>query len=603
MEKKKIFKIENKSIRNISPLKTGYKEYPIIGLDTETVNGELYSYQLFSEDLGINKFFLYKGESDAEIVERIIDECDLQVSALFFCHNLEYDLGVLFQNVIIDTMNKVDLVESFDYKDFEFSFIYPKPVFMKVKKKNARSKYGNGRMIFYFYDTLPFFMSSLDYISKLFDLPVKKLEKPEYLGKRKPRKDEMEYFKKYAMQDAMAVYYLAKRELMDFHREFDVDVKSTVSPASLTSKAFRRSFLKNKIPLPNNKQLLYMALKSYWGGRTEAFCGGRSPIKVYDYNSFYPYAMSKIFLPVDDDGWKFTQDFRSRFGFYRIKGEMPFMKVSPLVKKTDRLIFPVGKFDTTVTGFEAENILKYAKNCEIRQGYYYKGSRDYSMKKYVKKFYSKKKAIDKRKNPSEYTRVKLLLNSLYGKFIQLNEGKQYWYLMETDEPYGHRYEAGGMFNPVVASWITGFCRAELFKAMKKHEESIMYCDTDSIGIHANEYNVKTSDILGGLKKEGSGTGIIIREKNYIIEGDVNKVARHGFWGSDDQFKKFIKNGKEEYKIERMVKLREAVKSRRMPFTWEVQKRGLNLTTSLKRANPRKIDFLNDFVWLDPIRFK
>lgn len=600
MLEKKIFRIENKKVKGINPLASAYKDYDVIGLDTETVKGELYSYQLYSKDLGISEFFLHNGENDVEIVERIIERCNLRRSAFFFCHNLEYDLGVLFRNIILDTMNDVDLFESFDYKSFRFSFVYPKPVFMRIMDRR-RGKY-NSKRTFYFIDTIPFFRGSLEKMSEKLNLPVRKMRKPDYLGERKPKRDEMEYFKKYAMIDAEAVYYLGK-EFMKFHEKYDVDPRTTVSPATLSAKTFRRKFLRNSIPLPKNKLLTYMSLQSYWGGRTEAFCGGRNDIKVYDYNSFYPYAMSKIFLPLDNDAWKFTQTFRSRFGFYRIKGEMPDMKVSPLPFRTERLIFPVGKFDVTVTGFEAENILKHAKDTKIMQGYYYDGDRDLSMRKYVKNFYREKEGIDRKKDPSGYTRVKLLLNSLYGKLIQVNQGQQYWYLMDIDEPYGHRYEAGGMFNPPIASWITGFCRSELFRVMNRHRDSVMYCDTDSIGILADDYGVKTDSRLGGLKKEGAGVGIIIREKNYIITGDIEKVARHGFWGTDHQFKDYIFNRRKNYMIKRLVKLKESMRTGKKPFDWEIQMRKLNLTTSLKRANPRTIDFLDDFVWLDPIKLK
>lgn len=598
MEEKKIFKIENRKIKRISFLASKYVDYNIIGLDTETINGELYSIQVFSKDSGISKFILYNGEDEADLIYRLIEECEISSPTLFFCHNLEYDMGVLFKGIIMESFKEIDMNESFDYKGLKFDIIYPKPAFLKVRSAK-RGKF-NGKIVLYFMDTLPFFRGSLDYMAKKLDLPVRKLKKPEYLGERKPTKEEFPYFEKYSMIDAEAVYYLGK-EFMKFHEKYDVDPKTTISPASLSSKTFRRQFLKKEIPLPKNKMANYMALKSYWGGRTEAFCGGKVDIKVYDYNSFYPYAMSKIFLPTDETAWKYTDTFKSRFGFYRIRGEMPFMKVSPIPVKNERLMFPVGKFDVTTTGFEAEDILRYGKNCKIIHGYYYTGTRDYSMRKYVRHFYDEKNNIDSKTDPAGYTRAKLLLNSLYGKMIQINRGIQYWFLMDSYKPYGHRQEAGGMFNPVIASWITGFCRSELFKAMKKHEETIMYCDTDSLGICADDYGVKTGSMLGGLKLEGKGSGIIIKEKNYIISGEVDKVARHGFWGTDEEFKNYVNNNCTNYTIKRMVKLKEAEKTNKDPFTWEKRMRSLELVTSKKRANSRPMDFINDFKWLDPIK--
>jgi hypothetical protein len=601
MKDGKVFRIESPKCFSVNPFKSGYADCNVIGLDTEAVNGNLYSIQLYSKELGVSEFIRYRGESEEEILVMIRDRCSLDKSTFIFAHNLEYDLGILFDKVINDALNDVDASMG-RFGKMKYKVIYPHPVYMKVRDTKRSTKNALNPINFYFVDTFPFFRGSLSRISEKMNLPVKKLPRPEYLGQREPTAEEMPYFKKYSMIDAEAVYWLGK-EFMKFHQEYDVCPKMTVSPASLSSKVFRRKFLKNPIPMPKEQRLNYLALKSYWGGRTEAFCGGTSDIKIYDYNSFYPYAMTKIFLPQDDDRWKYTSTVRSPFGFYRIKGKMPEMKVSPVPVKTQRLIFPVGKFDVVVTGFEANDIIEHAKEYEVMEGYYYNGGRDYSLGKYARHFYQKKKMIDKSDNPSQYTRTKLLLNSLYGKTIQLNQSYPYYHYKTFGDiaSYGHRLEAGGMFHPVIASWITGFCRSELFGAMKDYEDSIMYCDTDSLGIHADEYDVRTDNRLGGLKLEGEGKATIIREKVYFVEGQVNKVAKHGFWGSDDQFKNYVKSSKNSYSVLRMVKLMESRKRGIKPFVFEEQTRGLNLQTSMKRANPRSIDFLNEFVWLDPIK--
>lgn len=603
MEDKKIFRIEKPRNFSFQKSKHGYKDYTVVGLDVETVNGELYSIQRHCKELGIDDFVLYNGEKEDDLIELLLNGIDVKDPVFFFAHNLEFDLGVLFSNLISFYMDNVDFKKSLVTKNGNsVKIIFPNPTYMRYSLK--RSKYKRDIPI-YFVDTFKFFMMGLDKVAKLLDLPVRKLERPEYLGERKPNESEFAYFRKYSLIDSEAVYYLGK-EIMKFHKLYDVDPKMTVSPASLSKKVFFRRFLKNKVYLPKSKEAVYFALKSYWGGRTEAFCGGTEDIKVYDYNSFYPYAMHKIFIPVEANAWKFTRDFNSEFGFYRIKGEMPFMKVSPLPVKNQRLMFPVGNFDVTVTGFEAKHILKYAKNTKIMQGYYYNGQEDYSFNEYVDHFYREKENIDRKKDPTGYIRTKLLLNSLYGKTIELNESYQYYHALTssgTPNPYGKRIQTGGFFNPPVASWITGFCRAKLFEEMKKHEESIMYCDTDSLGVQADDYDVKTGTRLGKLKLEGSGRGTIVREKVYIISGEVNKIAKHGFWGNDDQFKAYINDSMERYRVKRMVKLMEAKKQGKKPFVMENQFRSLKLITSSKRANPHYMDFLNDFKWLDPIKLK
>ncbi|RKX58648.1 MAG: hypothetical protein DRP29_06180 [Thermodesulfobacteriota bacterium] len=319
--------------------------------------------------------------------------------------------------------------------------------------------------------------------------------------------------------------------------------------------------------------------------------------------------MTKIFIPVERDKWRFTSHFKTPFGFYRVRGKLEdFHKISPVPVKRKRLIFPVGKFDVFVSGFEAEQILKHSKDAEVISGYFYDGKEDYSLADYVKDFYAQKKRIDGNKNPAEYHLIKVLLNSLYGKFIQMNRGNMSVFLKDSFTgdlvKWGKRYVASGLFNPPVASWITGFCRAGLFAKMKSREKYVTYCDTDSIGLVKGSF--PESNRLGGLKVEGKGLATFIREKLYYVlnkKSEIVKKGTHGFWGKPKEFRDMVMAGKDVYTMKRLVKLREAYIQDKNPFTEEIKQRTIGLYTSRKRENSRTIDFLNDFVWLNPIKVR
>jgi len=61
--------------------------------------------------------------------------------------------------------------------------------------------------------------------------------------------------------------------------------------------------------------------------------------------------------------------------------------------------------------------------------------------------------------------IKIILNSIYGK---------------TRQSVNHKI--GNLFNPVIFAFITGFCRAQLYDFVLKHdiEKEIVFFATDSI---------------------------------------------------------------------------------------------------------------------------
>lgn len=61
--------------------------------------------------------------------------------------------------------------------------------------------------------------------------------------------------------------------------------------------------------------------------------------------------------------------------------------------------------------------------------------------------------------------IKIILNSIYGK---------------TGQSVNHKI--GNLFNPVIFAFITGFCRAQLYNFVRKHdiEKDVVFFATDSI---------------------------------------------------------------------------------------------------------------------------
>lgn len=149
--------------------------------------------------------------------------------------------------------------------------------------------------------------------------------------------------------------------------------------------------------------------------------------------------------------------------------------------------------------------------------------------------------------------IKLLMNSLYGKFGQFRATKeraichradvQKWldkgYEIETD--YGENYhmvkELGkkvpNYAHPIIPVLVTAYARHKLYEGLEKIPfEDLLYCDTDSVmfkGNHKNKFEIGTE--LGQYKIEFENeTGEFVKEKVYRIS-DKGKTLKEVFAGN------------------------------------------------------------------------
>jgi hypothetical protein len=585
----------------ILPLKKGFFDANIMGFDIEAAGNEPYSIQIFDRNGGT--FQWIKGWDEEEILKYIFERASRGFNCIF-AHNLAYDMGNLFKMICL---HKPDF-----FKEYRMKVIYPDPVFMKITDKNKNKT-------LQFMDTLSFFKSSLKRAAEEFKINVQKLEPPKcVLEGRFPTKDELEYLKQYSVIDAQIAYELGWIiKLM--HEKHDIPMTWTVTPATMSSKIIRRNFVKEKIPYQWD-WINSIALRSYGGGRTESFVYGTVKCTVFDIVSSYPFAFANIPIPLERK-WKKVDSFCGEEGFYIVSGTMPQMKISPLPIKERMFYFPVGRFQNViVTGYEAKHIVEWAKIEKIK-GWIYTGKRSENIKVFIEEFFENKAKYKMAGDIINYHFTKLMLNGSYGKTLQKNPMDDMernlqvsTYDVENDDykviEVKRKFEAAGMFNPVIASWITGMARARLFELMKKNEEKTLYCDTDSLIVHGN-YSIPTGHNLGDLDFDTKGNATIIREKLYIIREDekIVKTGKHGYWGKPDKMDdgimsdKSCKNKKVNYSINRMTTLREAYRQNKNPFVFEHQARELGLMPSMKREVPKQwksFDFRDSMMNLNPI---
>jgi hypothetical protein len=470
-----------------------------------------------------------------------------------FAHNAEYDLNVLFDNI----------------------YLFDNRAIFNGKFISAT----NGNCLFA--DSLNIYPASVDKIGELMGFPKLKLARKFKEGDKKIKvtKKDIEY----CVRDCEIVF----NALSSIFNKVG-NIKITL--AGLSMDFFRRRYLKYHIDF--NPKLTDKFFDSYFGGRTEAFKIGDTKAVVYDINSMYPYAMlnadfpnpkllkhiSRKFIDVGLFKRHFLRTYEGCAKITVIHKEHYFGFLP--IKQKGKLIFPVGEF----TGTWNFNEIRYALEqgiIEIKKVWTVTYSRrmESPFIKYVTALYGERKISD---NELDRLQLKLLLNSLYGKFgqkkktefIYIEDVKRDYLIIDEFKNSGElikirtfNLERDDCFLEVVnkkqekyynsialfASYITSFARVMLLKDLVNNKNFVpVYCDTDSI-FYEVDPKIKEGKELGEWKKENKLVYNIRGLKNYSYFADGKKIDK--IKGIP---KKARKISDKKYTYENLVKTREAI---------------------------------------------
>lgn len=543
-------------------------DYKIIGADSETVEGLPLSFQFHGETSDAETAFVSTSAKSASTDFIAYLDGLPNGKYLVYAVNLVFDIVSFFY----------DVNHKLDEHDGKFDFT--------IDDKRVRGIYNCGfacatitfpskRKSIRLIDISAFFPHSAANLAKLFCPDLPKLKKPRKLGERRFRKSDPDWwdFYHYAMRDAEICYHVGKA-IFDFHLQYDV--RPTISIAQLAAKIFRHKFLIHPIPFPY-RRMIYAALYSYHGGKNTITKprGIYKDVYLLDINSAYPYAMSRFPSFALMECYKSYTAYGNidkvpEFGIYCIRGRLK-KCTYPIFKDHIGNDLHGGSLDGIyVTGFELNEALR-TREVELRtvRGFFYDSEADKlesPFKAYVNYFYTKRKETTDKVHNLFY---KILLNSLYGKFIQTvkkDEGE--YYCMDTDEITLERtLEAGGLFHPIIASLITGHTRAYLHRL--EHEYQAIHSSTDGIMTFREP---ETIDGLGGISVDGYGDLMLIRNKLYILYCKQKrirlKVALHGFHGTPAQLEACMRFGRLDYTVTRPAKLRQARRLGKVPNKFE-----------------------------------
>jgi hypothetical protein len=213
-----------------------------------------------------------------------------------------------------------------------------------------------------------------------------------------------------------------------------------------------------------------------------------------------------------------------------------------------KLIFPVGRFWAYLCTPEIYHVLKYGRIVEVRRIAAYTKAPLFMA--YVRFFHDLKTRMEREGNMVFREMAKLMLNSLYGKFGQVenarslvceglfDDGVQDFIDAETGDRgmlvtvQGKTWEISSTerpsFNsfPAIASMATAYGRMILWTIIKKAGlENVYYCDTDGVIVNQEGYE-NLSDLvkpheLGYLSiKKVSGELEVVNAKHYRMGGDL-----------------------------------------------------------------------------------
>lgn len=561
----------------IKPKRNTSVETIVIGIDSETCYGEPITIQLYSnEQSNMTKcLWVNGGNASTKLFSFLDKQAKPHAYYRMYGHHLKFDLISFFWE------NYYDLA---DLDGFEFTIgnwiisgFYGTPCFVRAIHKTKKCKVE-------IVDSFLWFSSSLAVAADTYCPDIPKLTRPKGLGTTKYKKTDYDFID-YAMQDSIIAARLG-RLIENMH--VDLQIKPQVSLAGMSSQTFLAHFLKHEIkqvPL----DFIQPSVAAYHGGKNNTYPGAAPRwhigINSYDLKSAYPYAMT--FVPGFSNE-AFYRTFRHNrpsvlksvpeHGTYCISGTIKECEWPCLFNHNFTKATGVVK-DLWVSGFDLNEALR-TEEVKLKSifGCYYDApdSEDRPLKRFIDHFYKDKEFAE---NPIDRFRAKILMNSLYGKFIQTKETH-----VDDNGHVARVRVAAGLFQPMIAGSITSHTRATMHYL--EHELKAIHTATDGIFT----YNTAPKNLklpkkgLGSLELEAQGDLALIRNKLYILYSEDGKIpstvftsakdkskpkkikkhARHAFMGTLRNLEEYLAFGKRAYTVNKPNTLKDAIKRDLIP---------------------------------------
>lgn len=506
---------------------------PIYALDTETYQGNIF---LIADSEGR---FLDKITPTSVI--NFLFHKKYEGSWNFF-YNLTYDAEVilkLLDSELFRYKNTRNL--SFEFDEFKIKY-YPSKC-LKISK---------GHHSVLFYDIAQFYQSSLHIA---YENNIGKLDQKYIELKQKRSQFSTTFYRRntssvrnYCLTDCNITKELSEKWIKLFHNAFGFYPMKWISSGYLAEKVL----INHGVVIPKFNSIPYeiqdLALRSYFGGRFEILKRGFiGTAFLYDINSAYPYAITKI-PDLTKGRWIQRKSIHkdAKMGFFKIRANIPDCRYIPPFpfRAQNNIIFPSGQFETYVTLAELQ-ACDNPDYYEILESWQFVPEFDtYPYKAFIEELYQKRLELKAKNDPMQLP-IKIILNSIYGK---------------TGQKVNR--VIGNLFNPVIFSFITGFARAQLYRfAMENdlEQETVAFA-TDSICC-TKKLDID-STTLGEFSFEGLADDVFYLQNGfYRFNGKWKQRGFGKLSGKEiEHLETFEKDGRLFYKIKllRNTRLRTSI---------------------------------------------
>jgi hypothetical protein len=399
--------------------------------------------------------------------------------------------------------------------------------------------------------------------------------------------------------------------------------------ASSAMALFRRRFLKREIK--TREGVNRTARGSYVASRVEVLSKTCESANYYDINSSFPYAMTQP-APGRLLAMRRTVP-KGENQLYTAKAVISsperFLPPLPFRTPDHRIYFPTGTWEGHFTNVDLELLEEVGGKIEsIEEVLVFEPCLD--LADYATTLYEMRRTLDD-SDPMR-TILKLLLNSLYGKFAEQSEKQSLHSNPSASFFKDPKIIEREMLSPGIwlawsesevehahvpfAAHITALARRNLFRFMDRCHETY-YCDTDGFACDLGS-TFQTGDALGALKLEKilrpedrchfhpSADAMIVAKpgmravcsecgyelqpgavflapKQYTMHTDKNKRIVKGKGFSRITYADFLKLSEgEDVEIERMVRIRENLRSGRSAPLEKVFPKGMRNSVRPKR---------------------
>jgi hypothetical protein len=554
--------------KGITHTRKGITYMKSLGFDSETIHGAPMTLQFFGDRVAD-----VIAVNDATAEKKFFAALDKFVTTheltVLFCHNLAFDMLSIFPQRLKELANGYF---AFSSSGWDCEGVYGRPTFGKFSKGKKRAL---------IVDTGRFCRAGtrLEQIAEQYCPDLPKLSMPEGLGEKQFSLSDNE-FRTYAIRDAEIAYRFGQI-IIQWHELYKVPM--SLSGPHMAAQVFRKHYVTDTIILPS-REVCWSALRAYHGGiqRAPHGPGLYADARCIDIVSAYPHAMADCPSFTNPRLYKrYTQrgcGMVPPFGVYRVSGTIRDREAYPAL--FDNSFNAVeGEFQINSTGFELNEFTRQRQGLLSKvDGWYYdaeKDKRERPMQKFVHEFFRMKTtATEKIARES----AKLMLNSLYGKFIQTRVEEEPYYDVAADTFHvDTSLRAGGLFNPFLAACITAHTRARLCQLESKY--SAVHSATDGIISNVRKSLPNGDGELGSVSLEAEGDALVLRPKLYVIysrqrtadgkelqpskylhQRFIRKYALHGFRGSLESLETMLKEGKTEYEYTHVVGLKESLRT-------------------------------------------